>query len=176
MHLATVALSARVRLDPSVFDRYVAASPTLVGEELADAVQAYVREHKLGYYPALEYFRDQGGIDSALLEAADGIAWVASSLVREEVRVRLRPIFASVRFGALQALAFTLPPVRPSSAEPRAALARHYTPDTVKLDLLVTLLQRETPPDGLDTLASHMLVRWLKPSFAALEVTAARQV
>jgi len=194
LHMATVALTVRLRLSEEVLANYLPASPQVVGEELAEAVQGLVREQKLGYFPALEYFRAEPGMDEGLLDAVDHIAWLATSLVRDEVRRRLRPVFASVRFSALQALAFTLPPVRPGQPQAFERLARHYTPDTVKADLLLDLVQKGPPPmpseagdaaaggtDGdpgsdLGPLAGQMVRRWLAPCFAELEITAARSV
>ena len=176
INIGWVALAARMRIPPHVFDRYLPASPVRVGEELAEAVQAWVRENRLGYYPALEYFRDREDFDKDLLDAADHIAWVATSIVREEIQTKLRPVFSSVRFDALQCLAFTLPPVRPGQANAAQRLARHYTPDHVKVDLSLSLLRREQPREGLERFASHVVCRWLKPAFLSLEVTAARMV
>lgn len=184
LHMATVALTVRLRLSEEAMASYLSASPQVVGEELAQAVQAVVRAQKLGYFPALEYFRAEPGIDDALLDAVDHIAWLATTVVRDEVRRRLRPVFASVRFSALQTLAFTLPPVRPGQPRALERLAQHYTPDTVKADLLLDLVQRGAPPaeatgegtgeDGLGHLAAQMVTRWLEPCFAELEITASR--
>jgi len=186
LYMATVALTVRLRLSEEVMASYLPASPQVVGEEVAQAVQAIVRTQKLGYFPALEYFRAEEGIDEGLLDAVDHIAWLATSVVREEVRRRLRPVFASVRFSALQSTAFTLPPVRPGQPRAMELLARHYTPDTVKADLLLDLVQKGAPPasdgeeasddDALGRLAGQMVSRWLSPCFAELEITAARTV
>jgi hypothetical protein len=68
-----------------------------VGEELASQVRSYVRRERLGYYPALELFRQRCGIDGELIDAAQNIAWLACELVREQVQRRLRAAFSSVQ-------------------------------------------------------------------------------
>ncbi len=173
MELVSIALSARVRLPHKSLERYLPASPAIVGEALAEAVQDYVDAHDLGYYPALDYFHTHGKVDKELLDAVEHIAWLANSLVRDEVRARLDGVFAQVQFGSLQSVVFTLPPVRPGNVGTHGALLQHFTPDTVMLDLRLGLFQRDAAREGLDALARIMVMRWLKPAFADLSITAA---
>ena len=102
LRMGKVALSASLRIHPNTFEKFLPASPVRVGEELAEQISSIVTQEKLGYYPALEYFREQEGFDKDLLDAADQISWVATSLVREEVQLKLRPVFASLRFEGIQ--------------------------------------------------------------------------
>ena len=176
LSLVKVAVALTVKVPNEALERHLACSPPVVGAELADQVQAYERSHRLGYYPALEFFRENGGVEDNLLDAADHIAWMSANLVREEVRSKLRPVFSSVSFQAIQPLAFTLPAVRPGELNARHRLTEHYTPDTIKLTLLVSSFLKRQDPEALQRWARHLLWRWLKPSFAAMEVTSAKVV
>ncbi len=176
LSVAKVALSLRLRIHPNTFERFLPASPVRVGEELAELVDDMARQDRLGYYPALEYFRDREGFDGDLLDAVEHIAWVATSLVREEVQLKLRPLFSSVRIEGIQCLAFTLPTVRPGQANALQRLAMHYTPDAVKLDLTLSLLRKDTPREGLEKFAAHVVERWLKDSFATFDITSSHRV
>ena len=96
MKVTQVALSVKIVLDTEAMNDHAAASADVVGSELALQISEYARNSKLGYYPALDFFTDQPGIiDRDLLDAADNLSWLATRLVREEVRKRLRPLFAA---------------------------------------------------------------------------------
>ncbi len=175
LQLSRVSLALTAQLPEHVFERHLPASPACVGDELAEAVHAYVMREHLGYYPALDFFQQQGGLDPALLNAADSISWFTASQVTEEVRRKLRPVFASLNSESVQTLAFTLPPVRPGQPNCLEQLARHYTPDTVKILLTVGIFQKRDN-DQLARWATHLVYRWLKDSFESMEVTSAQQV
>lgn len=174
LHIARIALAAKMTLPPLALERHLPCPPSRIGEELAHQVHEYVLQQALGYYPALGFFQVGGGIDPALLDAAEQTAWLASRLLQEEVLVKLRAAFSTVRFEASQAIAFTLPLVRPGQADALPALARHYTPDTLRVELLLSLVQRTPDTGSTDKLAEHLVMRWLAPSLRSLEITAAR--
>ena len=176
LRMGKVALSASLRIHPNTFEKFLPASPVRVGEELAEQINSIVTREKLGYYPALEYFREQEGFDKDLLDAADQISWVATSLVREEVQLKLRPVFASLRFEGIQCLAYTMPAVRPGQSNSMQRLAQHYTPDAVKLDIQVNLLRKDLEQDGLEKFAANVASRWLKKSFAIFDITLSRLI
>ncbi len=177
MKVTQVALGVRIVLDPESMDEHAAASADVVGGELARQVSDYVRENRLGYYPALDYFKDQPGIlDADLLNAADNLSWLATRLVREEVRKRLRPLFASMRFDAMQSLAFTMPTVRPGQPNALTRLTEHYTPNVVKLDLTASIMTRHDTGQDMKGHSSHQVYRWLKDHFQEVEVTNSRQL
>ena len=171
-----VALTLVVGIPPAVFERHLPSSPHLVGRLLAEAAAQYEQQQSLGYYPALDFFQEQGALDPELLNAAENIAWLGSSLVREEVRVRLRGVFASVKIQSIQCLAFAMPTVRPHNPRALDQLADHYTPDRIKLDLLLTLFRKEGGAEGMERVARNMVHHWLKDSFAFLEITSATLV
>ncbi|QKT04025.1 hypothetical protein HUS23_09455 [Ectothiorhodospiraceae bacterium 2226] len=175
LHFAQVALSMRVTVAESDLAAHLATPPSALGAALAREVHAYAEAHQFGYYPALGYFRAQGGVDADLMAYAEEVGWLATRVVRDEVLRKLRPVFASLRFDTLQSTAFAMPTVRPADRNNVALLARHYTPTQVKTDLWVTLLQKGAPTHGLERYAQHLVARWLKPSFERLDLTAASQ-
>ena len=169
-----IAAHLEVTLSAEALARHAPASAPEVGAALAEAVDAYARAHALGYYPALGYFREVAGVDSTLLDGASALAWLAGELAQEEVRRCLRQVFSRVDVQSLQSVAFTLPPVRPRQAHAIEQLARHYTPDTVKLGLLLTSLQRQPAALGMEQFVRRTLWRWLRERFAAMDIASAR--
>ena len=158
--------------------RHLACSPSRVGWELARAIDAYVREQALGYYPALEHFRNVAVIDKDLLDSADQVSWLMSKLAREEVQIKLRPIFSKVHFQSIQTLAFTMPPVRPNQNNALEKLAEFYTPNTVKLELVLSMIRKDsdTAERKVETYARKMVYRWLRDSFETVEVTSSAEI
>ena len=165
-----LAVSLTIRLPGHALSQHLAASPYVVGEELADAVSNYARQHKLGYYPALDFFKQQGLLDGDLLNALDNIAWVAANMAREELRIRLRPVFSSITFESIQNHAYTMPTMRPGQSNAIAALAKHYTPDTVKVNLIATLVQKLDDAKNAATFSRHLLQRWLDKRFEHFDI------
>ena len=175
LHVNKAALSLLVQLPEHVFTRHLPVSPQVVGEALAGQVLAYVQEHRLGYYPALDYFRDcAGAVDPDLLDAAGHIGWFTCTQVRGEIQRRLRPVFASLSFQSIQSQAFTMPGIRLHSSNAAQELARHYTPDSAKVVLLVNSIQKSAQQEAMAKWASHLAYRWLKESFARIEITSAQ--
>ncbi|MBU1190165.1 MAG: hypothetical protein KKA36_02570 [Gammaproteobacteria bacterium] len=175
IHLNKAVLTLLVQLPEHVFTRHLSASPVVVGTALAEQIGQYVQAEHLGYYPALDYFKDHtGAVEQDLLEAADHIAWFSCSQVRGEIERKLRPIFASLKFQSIQSQAFTMPTVRPQQPNAQQELIRHYTPDRVKLVLEASSFQKSAQQDSIAKWASHLAYRWLKESFESIEVTSAQ--
>ena len=141
---------------------------------MARRVQEYAHPRRLGYYPALDYCEDVGAVPPELMDAVDSLAWLARELAREEVLQRLADPFSRVRLDALRCVAYTLPPVRPAQADARERLTRHYTPDRVRVGVVVAMDRHRAAPEGSEAYARGMLWRWLKDRFSALEVTGAQ--
>lgn len=173
VYFIKVAVTALIKIPRDILEQNMAASPGVVGEELARQINEYVKREKLGYYPALDYFADSDAIDHDLVDTAHGIAWVVTELLRSELRARLRPAFSHVDIEDLQMMAFTLPGVRPKRANALRDLARHYTPDVVKVTLYITSIERQASVKGFEKLAQHKVLRWLQPHFDEVKVTSA---
>ena len=170
LKIAQVAISLQIKALHQIIEQHLPASPFIVGEELANHIHQYSREHKLGYYPALEYFQDKS-IEKDLLDAAEGISWVVNNLIREELQNRLRPVFSSISFESIQNIAFTMPQIRPGGSNDIHKLAAHYTPDHVKVNMIASLVRKEISPDGAEQYSRIMLKRWLNERFADMKIT-----
>lgn len=176
IHFIKVALTVTIRVSEDILEQRMAASPSFVGEELARQVQGYVRKHGLGYYPALDYFQELDVLEDDLVDTAQGIAWVVSELVRSEVVSRLRPAFSRVEIEGMQSTAYTMPTVRPSHPNALYELAQHYTPDQVKITLLVSSIEKNANTEGLSKLAEHKVRRWLDQHFDTVIVTSSNVI
>jgi hypothetical protein len=172
LNLVRVAVSLQVKLPAEAVEQHSVASPYIIGEELARQVAAYVQRERLGYYPALDYFRTIEAVDADLLEAAESISWLVCGLVREELRSRLRPVFSNLKFESVQAVAYTMPSVRPGNSNALHDLAQHFTPDQVRVNLVASSIRRQdNDPEIAIKLAKHQICRWLKDRFSSLEIT-----
>lgn len=173
LHIIRVLLTAHLKVSEEVMSQHLAASPMVVGKELARQVHEYVRDRKLGYYPALEFFEAlDEGIDSDLIDTVRGIAWFVGNLVQTEINHRLRAAFSDVAIQDLRLLAFTMPQVRPSQPNALFDLSKHFTPDTIKAVMQVSNIEKRANFEGVDKLAEHKVVRWLEPHFESVEITA----
>lgn len=164
-------MSLLVDVPESALERHLAASPHIVAENLAEQVMAYEREHSLGYYPAVDFFQQQGGIEPELIDALENISWVLTSMVRNEIRLRLRPVFSQLKIESLKTLAFTMPTVRPGQQNDHINLVEHFSATSVKVNLIATLLQKIADPQAAAKMANSMCYRWLKDHFSSIEVT-----
>lgn len=175
LNLTRVAVSLQVKVPADAIEQHSAASPYVVGEELARQVAAYVQHERLGYYPALEYFRTIETIDPELLKAEESISWLVCGLVREELRTRLRAVFSNLKFESVQTVAYTMPGIRPGCSNALHDLAVHFTPDQVRVNLVASSIRRhENNQDVAIKLARHQICRWLKDRFSTLEITSMR--
>lgn len=174
MQVDYVRLTLRMTVTEELMQHRLSSSASKVGEELAKVIDKYSRERNLGYYPAVEFFRQVAEIDQGLIDTAEQTAWVASSVAREEVQSRLRPIFSNLKFQSIQTEAFALPAVRPGQSQAFELLVKHYTPDTIKLELLVSLLRKDDDlrAGAAEGYARKMMYRWLKDVFEDVEITA----
>ena len=172
LSLTRVAVSLQVKVPAEAIEQHSAASPYIIGEELARQVAAYAHHERLGYYPALEYFRTVEAIEPDLLEAAESISWLVCGLVQEELKTRLRVVFSSMKIESVQTVAYTMPGIRPGSSNALHDLAQHYTPDQVRVNLVASSIRRQdNDQDVTIKLARHQICRWLKDRFSNLEIT-----
>ena len=171
LHIITLAINFKVRLSEASMQGHLSASPYLVGEELARQVSRYATEHRLGYYPAIDFFQENGGVEQDLLNTVGSISWLVTNLVRDEVRTRLRAAFSSIRFESLQTQAFSMPTVRPGQHNALQLLTEHYTPDQVKVNMVASLVRKQGSLHEAEQLARHLVCRWLKNSFESLQIS-----
>jgi len=161
-----------VQLKAEQLQQYLPCSASVIGKALAKASVEYVQQHKTGYFPAIDFFKTVDSVDPDLINSAEQVAWLVSKLARETIQSRLRPIFSSVQFQSIQTLAFAMPKVRPNQKQALEQLVQHYTPDTVKIELLLTMMRRdsEADDDRAEPYARKMMYRWLESEFESVEV------
>jgi hypothetical protein len=170
IEVLTVAASLTVTVPQEVVEQNVGYLPWVLGENLAGQVDAYVMEQGLGYYPALDYFRDHPEVvDPALLILIDEVATFCATYARRELRRRLSRAFSTVKIEQAQCTAYTMPRVRSSRSGAPAGLAVHYTPATLKMELLLSSVQKGSF-DGLEKLSLDKLVRWGREPFETFQV------
>ena len=174
LHFATVALALRVRVPRAALMEHLPASPYTLGTDIAQQTHDYVLHAQLGYYPPLDFLKTQNVIDGYLFDAAQHIATVSSEFAQLRINEKLVPIFSSVRFQAIHIHAFALPAIRPNQPHAVEHLARHYTPDVVKCDLLLSVIQKQKSEQGLEHYASTTVERLLGEEFDEFEITSAR--
>jgi hypothetical protein len=176
MRFEKVLIGLNVQLKQSVLSEHLPCSADIIGKTLAQIAIEYEKENHSGYYPAIDFFKTRDSVDPDLITSAEQLAWLVSKLARGTIQSRLRPIFSSVQFQSIQTLAFSMPRVRPNKPDVFEQLARHYTPDTVKLELILTMMRRDSEAqDGrAQPYARKMMFRWLESEFESIEVTGSK--
>ena len=176
MRFDKVLMIIDVQLKAEDLQPYLPCSVHIIGQTLAMIAGEYEKENKTGYYPAIGFFKTLEGVDPDLIASAEQVAWLVSKLARETIQSKLRPIFSSVQFQSIQTLAFSLPKVRPNQADVIEQLAKHYTPDSVKIELVLTMMRRdsEAEDDRAEPYARKMMFRWLEAEFESIEVTSSK--
>lgn len=149
--------------------------PWVLGENLGGQVDAWVMEQGLGYYPAMDFFRDRpAAVDPALLLLIDEVSTWCTAYAEREIRRRLSRAFSNVQVTQVRATAFGLPHVRPSRDGAPAALASHYAPNRLKAELLLGSIQKGEA--DVEPLIRRQLNQWLRGPFEQLEIGSLRQL
>ena len=176
MRFDKVLIIIDVQLKAETLQQYLPCSANIIGKTLADIADEYQEENKTGYYPAMDFFKSLDTVDPDLIASAEQVSWLVSKLAREIIQSKLRPIFSSVQFQSIQNLAFSLPKVRPNKVDALDRLAQHYTPDTVKIELLLTMMRRDSEADDnrAEPYARKMMFRWLESEFELVTIASSR--
>ncbi len=174
IHIVRFAAVLKVRVGDDVVEPNIGYLPWVLGENLAGQVDPWVMEQRLGYYPALDFFRDKPQVvDPALLQLIDETARFGEEYTRRELRRRLRGGFSHVDVERIQVEAFAMPRVLPSQPKSPEELARHYTPSTFRAELMLGMIQR-SEVDGIERLVGQRIQQWAKPAFHSLELLSTR--
>jgi hypothetical protein len=164
----------KVRVGDEVVEPNLGYLPWVLGENLAGQVDAWVMEQRLGYYPAIDFFRDKPQVvDPALLQLIDEMARFGEEYTRRELRRRLRGGFSHVDVERVQLEAYAMPRMRTSQPKSPELLAKHYAPATFRVELLLGMIQRGEV-DGLQRLINQRIHQWAKPAFDSLELLSTR--
>jgi len=174
LQFTTISLSMTVVVPEDALEQHIAASPTIITEEIVMAVKNYEQEHKLGYFPAIDFYINNGGVDSDLLDAMQSISWVVTTMVRNEIRIKMRPVFSKIKFDTIQSLSHTLPTVRISDENLTQKLMEHFNTMTVKVNLTATMIQKFSDTAAAEKLAKNLTYQWLKDSFSIVTVNSSK--
>lgn len=172
LHITKVSMTLDLKVPANDIEKHLPASPYVVGEQIAEQVMDYVNKNKIGYFPALDYFRERDEVlDKDLINAADNITWLVSNMVREEITRKLRGVFSNVKIESIHAHAFTMPSIRRNSNNIEHKLASHYTPDHFKVALTLSSIRNHDDSETADLTAKKMVHKWLKDEFTSFNVT-----
>ena len=174
--VARVALTVQVTVAPDKLDALLREADKTIGRTLATQVDAWVRAQRLGYYPALEFLVDQGAIPAEVFESLRTLAATIRKRVKRDVQTRLWPVFSSVHIERAQSLAFTLPRTTPGKPDAVAELARHYFPNTVRLDLVLASLDKLARLEDVAAISETKVARNLREDFEAVAVSGVRRL
>jgi len=174
LQVTRVELGIKLTVPVSMLQKYLPAPIDKLGDQLAEEVDKQVNRLNLGYYPALDFFEDAENFPHYLLQAVADVSDLAIEIVTQKISELLVPIFSNVKISNVQCLAYALPSVRPGKANARSALASHYTPNMIKFELVVSLLQRQSPSEGFEKYADNTVYRWLSEVFETVEISSAR--
>lgn len=167
-----VSLTVNIVLSPDLLEHEFGKLALSMGGTLAELVDKYARDNKMGYYPALHFFKQNGAINKELLNSAEHVSWLIREWVQREIRTRLREAFSHITFDHIQSIAYSMPKVRPSMPRAQALLTEHFSPDTVRLTIITSSIERSTINlAGYEKLAIHKFRRWLETVFENIEIS-----
>lgn len=173
--IVPVALTIQVVMAPERLEALLSTAEMGLGHTLAERVEAIVRAEKLGYYPALDYFEDHPNMDPKLIGTVKTLAAQIRKRVKREVQTHLWPVFSSVRIERATTLAFTLPRMTPAQPDALVRLAQHYFPNAVRLELLLSTLDKQHRLGEAEKFSSDKVVRNLRDVFESVSVSAPRR-
>ncbi|MFA5529552.1 MAG: hypothetical protein WDA11_02680 [Thiohalomonadaceae bacterium] len=174
LQITRVALGLTVTVPEDLIELNMGYLPWVLGDSLASQVSAAVNKCRLGYFPALDYFRrESGGVDPALITLIDEVAQFSVDFTRRELRRRLSRVFSNVQIEQAQCLAYTLPRVRRNQPQALAELGHHFSPDKVRLDLVLSTIQKVATEEPV-SLTLRKVTHWGREPFACFEVNGTR--
>lgn len=176
MKFCRVAATLDFKVLQQDLEKQLPASPFVVGEEIAELAIIYEEDNNLGYYPAVDFLKQQNAIDADLAKAIDNIVWLVSNLIREEMTRRLRPVFSTVEFEKIQLHALKMPVVRPHKKNARHDLVAHYTLDHAHVSLIATSIKHYDDPTTAERMTKNIIHRWLNDYVEGLEITSVNYI
>lgn len=148
-----------------------------IGPALASEIDQHVRDNKLGYYPALDFFIHNQAVEPELVAAAEHVAAMVAEMARRTIQVRLREPFSHIRFEHIQPLAMTMPRVRPGDANAMALLSEHMSPNHIRMTVIASSIEKAgINTEDYEKLVAHKMRNWLEPEFEAVQLTEYHQL
>ena len=174
--MVKVALTVQLVIAPARLGAELTEAQRRLGRVLAERVDMIVRAERLGYYPALGFFAGHAGMEPGGIAAVKTLAAHIRKRVKREVQTRLWPVFSSVQIARATTLAFVMPHISPAQPDALARLAQHYFPNTVRLELVLTTLDKQRRLEAADEFSSNKVVRNLRDVFESVSVSATRRL
>jgi len=174
LQVIKVELGVKLAVPISTLQKNLPAPIDKLGNQVANEVDKRVARQGLGYYPAIEYFIEQDSFPAYLLDAMQEVSALTIDIVSNTINDLLVPIFSNVQISNMQCLAFSLPSVRPGKPHALRDLAKHFTPNAVKFELVVSVLQKEKSAEGFEGYADNTVYRWLSEVFEDVQIFSAR--
>jgi len=174
LQVIRVELGVKLAVPVSTLQKNLPAPIDKLGSQVANEVDKRVARQGLGYYPAIEYFIEQDSFPVYLLDAMQEVAALTIDIVSTTIKDTLVPIFSQVQMNNIQCQAFSLPSVRPGKPNAIRDLAKHFTPNVVKFELVVSVLQKEKTVEGFEKYADNTVYRWLSEVFEDVQIFSAR--
>ncbi len=171
LNFTSIALSLTVVVPEQSLEQHMAASPQVVTTELVAQILNYEQQHRMGYFSALDFYIQNDAFDADLINAIKNITWFVTGMVRNEVKIKLRPAFSNIKFENIQPLAYTMATVRAADTQKIEKLNEHFSLSTVKINLIATLIQKVVDTQAAQSFASNLAYRWLKDSFSDVKIT-----
>jgi hypothetical protein len=160
-------------LSPQELETQFGDLALLMGPSLAEQVMRAVEEERLGYIPALDYFAHSSALERQLYDSARHIYSMVTYVVTRTVRADLREILGAIEIESAHPVAETLPRVRPGDAAAWQQLARHYSPQTIRLGVTGRLRATGHDSEPAPKLAVREAIGdQLRRHFAAVEIIA----
>jgi len=170
--IVKVSMNVMVTVPSTVLEEGVGCLPQELGVQLAQQVYDYSEREGLGYFPPLVYCSEHKVVDPELLSLHQRVAGYACQFAAREVRIKVTPVFSNLRIEQVQSTAYAMPHMRVGHGDAKELLARHFAPDQVKMELVVSSLQR-AEFDGIEQLSAKKVRRWLERAFDAVDVAGA---
>lgn len=174
--IVPVSITLNVVLAADRLEALLSTAEMRIGRALAECVTKIVQEDKLGYYPALEYFENNTKLDPELLITVKALAAQIRKRVKREVQIHLWPVFSSVRIERASTLAFTIPRITMSQPDALGKLALHYFPSAVRLELVLTTLDKQHRLEEVEKFSSDKAVHNLRDVFESVSVSSAHRL
>jgi len=174
IYMAKTAMTVSVALPITKLQQHLPASLDVLCRRITGEIDVHVHHKKLGYYPAFDYFRKNNVVEAYLLNAFDETATLAMTLAQQDIVDKLVPVFSRVEVVSAQCLAYAMPPVRVSQPNAKSLLVKHFTPNKLKFELLLSLIQRQPPEEKIAGRMKNMVYRWLDDAFETTEINSAR--
>jgi len=176
LQVIKVELGVKLVVPVSTLQKHLPAPIDKLGLQIANEVDKRVARKALGYYPAIEYFIAEQDFPGYLLDALQEVSELAVDIVAQSVNELLVPIFSSAQLNNIQCLAYSLPSVRPGKPSSVEQLAKHFTPNAVKFELIVSVLKKHPGSEGIEKYADNTVHRWLSEVFSGVEIFSSRLI